>query len=94
MHIPRSSIRLVAALLLGGILQGVQAEVVDINTADAATLAEVMTGIGPAKAEAIVTYRNEHGPFSSVDDLALIKGIGVATIDRNRDKLGVSVKAD
>ena len=63
---------------------------VDINTADAATLAAAINGVGEKRAETIVEYRNTHGPFASVDDLARIKGIGSATIDRNRDSLTVS----
>lgn len=77
----------VGALLLGCALQAAYAEPIDINTADASTLAEVMVGVGPAKAEAIVEYRKENGPFASVDDLALIKGIGTATIEKNRERL-------
>ena len=48
---------------------------VDINTADASTLAKELNGVGPARAQAIVAYRNEHGPFKSVDDLALVKNM-------------------
>ncbi|MGD9603532.1 MAG: ComEA family DNA-binding protein [Gammaproteobacteria bacterium] len=82
------------ALLLGYALSGACAETpVDINSADAATLADVMVGIGPSKAAAIVEYREENGPFGSVDDLALIKGIGAATIDKNRDRLTADKKA-
>ena len=43
--------------------------------------------IGPAKAEAIVAYREANGPFSSVEDLVLVKGIGGATLEKNRGKL-------
>jgi competence protein ComEA len=80
-----------ASLLLGYAIQAVAAPgaPLDINTADAMTLAEVMDGVGPAKAEAIVDYREENGPFSSLDDLVLIKGIGAATLDRNRERLTV-----
>lgn len=80
----------VGALLLGGLLSSAWAAPLDINTADAKALAEVMVGVGPAKAEAIVEYRKAHGPFQEVDDLALIKGIGAETIVKNRDKLTVS----
>ncbi|HYQ71954.1 MAG TPA: helix-hairpin-helix domain-containing protein [Gammaproteobacteria bacterium] len=68
----------------------VSAGPVDVNTADAATLAATINGVGEKKAATIVDYRNTHGPFASVDDLAAIKGIGAATIDRNRDKLTVT----
>jgi len=67
----------------------VSAGPVDINTADAATLASAINGVGEKKAATIVEYRNTHGPFASVDDLAGIKGIGAATIERNRDNLTV-----
>jgi len=63
---------------------------VDINRADAQALAEGLNGVGLAKAEAIVEYRSAHGPFQSVDDLALVRGIGQQTVDRNRDKVTVS----
>jgi competence protein ComEA len=62
---------------------------VDINSADASTLAKELNGIGPARAQAIVAYRNEHGPFKSVDDLALVKNIPRKLIDNNRDLLRV-----
>lgn len=61
----------------------------NLNTADATTLQKVLNGIGKAKAEAIVAYREAHGPFTSVDELLEIKGIGKALLDRNRDKLMV-----
>lgn len=85
---------LVASLLLGCALQAVCADSqVDLNAADAATLADVMVGVGPAKAEAIVEYRTAHGPFTSVDDLSLVKGIGSATIEQNRARLTVAKPA-
>jgi competence protein ComEA len=58
---------------------------VDINTADAATIAAALNGVGPAKAEAIVAYRTEHGPFKSIDQLVEVRGIGLATVDKNRE---------
>lgn len=57
---------------------------VDLNRADAKMLAEAMTGVGLVKAEAIVAYRNAHGPFRRVEDLGKVKGIGAKTIDANR----------
>ncbi|KJK19526.1 ComEA family DNA-binding protein [Pseudomonas sp. NPDC087612] len=62
----------------------------DLNQADATTLQTTLTGIGKTKAEAIVAYRDEHGAFTSVDELLEIKGIGKALLDRNRDKLTVN----
>lgn len=63
---------------------------VDINTADAATLARELTGVGEARATAIVAYRKEHGPFRSVDDLGLVKGIGRKVIEDNRGNLRIT----
>lgn len=60
---------------------------VNVNKADAATLAKSLDGIGHAKAEAIVAWRDEHGPFKSVDDLGQVKGIGPATLERNRSAI-------
>ena len=63
---------------------------VNINTADAQTLANELNGIGLSKAKAIVDYREKHGPFRNADDLSLVKGIGERTVDRNRADIQVS----
>ena len=68
------------------------AERINVNQADAATLAAEITGIGPARAEAIVAYREAHGPFQSVDDLLLVQGIGEATLNKNRERLTASTR--
>jgi competence protein ComEA len=60
------------------------AEPVNINTADATALAKALNGIGPAKAKAIVTYRDKNGPFKSADQLAMVEGITQKLIDKNR----------
>ena len=65
-------------------------ERVNINTADAGTLDRVLVGIGPAKAEAIVVYRKANGAFKSADQLASVKGIGLATIEKNRARIVVA----
>ncbi|WP_133479181.1 ComEA family DNA-binding protein [Cognatilysobacter segetis] len=62
-------------------------ERVNVNTADAGTLDRVLVNVGPAKAEAIVAYRKTNGPFRSIDQLALVKGIGLKTIERNRGRI-------
>ncbi len=67
-----------------------QTTIVNLNSADAATLARDLVGIGPAKARAIVDYRTKNGPFRSIDDLALVKGIGQRTIELNRARLRIS----
>ena len=71
----------------------VLADPVDINSADVETLAGNIDGVGTQKAIAIVQYREANGPFSSLDDLANVQGIGMKTIDRNRDKLTVVTPA-
>lgn len=59
----------------------------NLNTADVPTLQRELNGIGQAKAQAIVAYREANGPFQSVDELLEIKGIGNALMERNRDRL-------
>ena len=58
-------------------------EVIDLNAADTYDL-DRLPGIGPAKAEAILAYREEHGPFQSVDDLLSVSGIGEVTLENLR----------
>jgi competence protein ComEA len=65
------------------------AEPVNINTADARTIAKELKGIGVARAQAIVAYRTQHGPFKSADDLGLVKGIAQKVIDENRPNIRV-----
>jgi competence protein ComEA len=66
---------------------------ININTADAATLAREMKGIGDSKARAIVEHRQKNGAFRSVDELALVKGIGAKTLENNRARLTVGAGA-
>jgi competence protein ComEA len=66
-------------------------EKVDINTALAETLASKLDGIGPKKAEAIVKFREEHGLFKEVIELLQVEGIGEKTLEKNKDKLTVSL---
>jgi len=60
---------------------------VNINTADARTIATEIKGIGMTKAEAIVEYRKQNGPFASIDELTSVKGIGAKLVEQNREKL-------
>jgi len=62
----------------------------NLNTADAQTIQSELSGIGEAKAQAIVAYREANGPFSSVDELLEVKGIGKSLLDKNRDKLDIN----
>lgn len=63
----------------------------NINTAGQEQL-QALSGIGPAKAAAIIEYRTANGPFKSVDDLAKVKGIGAKTLDSLRNDLTIADK--
>lgn len=78
---------LVLALMLT--LTAYATDKVDINTASAAELDRVMVNVGPSKAQAIIAHRQANGPFKSVEELALVKGIGLNTVERNRDHIEV-----
>jgi competence protein ComEA len=57
---------------------------VDVNSADAETIARELNGIGAARAEAIVEYRGEYGAFQTADELMNVAGIGQHILDANR----------
>lgn len=80
---------LIAASTLSLALLGTAfaAEKVNINTADAATIDRVLVNVGPTKAEAIVAYRKTHGPFRSAEQLAQVDGIGLKTVEKNREMI-------
>ncbi|MEK6787946.1 MAG: ComEA family DNA-binding protein [Pseudomonadota bacterium] len=62
---------------------------ININTADAKTLDEGLLGVGPAKAQAIIDWRKQKGPFKTVAGLMAVKGMGASLIERNKDRLSV-----
>ena len=66
------------------------ADQVDINTASAEALAEAIHGVGLKRAQAIVLHREQHGAFSSVEQLAQVRGISAKTVERNRGRLTAS----
>lgn len=67
---------------------GASAAVIDLNSADATAL-DSLPGIGPALAERIVAWRDEHGPFRAVEDLLEVSGIGDAKFAELRDRVRV-----
>ncbi|HET9819285.1 MAG TPA: helix-hairpin-helix domain-containing protein [Rhodanobacteraceae bacterium] len=78
------------ALCLAFTLPAFAASPVNINKADAQTIANSLDGIGLAKAQAIVAYRSAHGPFKSVDAVGNVKGVGDKTLARNHDAIRLS----
>jgi competence protein ComEA len=67
---------------------GTTGALVNINTADEATL-ETLNGVGPVLAASIIAYRTEHGPFTAVDQLDEVSGIGPATLEDLRSQVTV-----
>jgi len=63
------------------------AEMVNINAADAATLAQSLQGVGPNKAAAIVHYRETNGAFVTIESLTEVQGIGERTVEINRERI-------
>jgi len=82
---PPSALRQCVQVLIASLLPlFALAGPVDINKADAATIAKELTGIGLSRAQAIVSYREKNGNFKSLEDLRKVKGIGAKTLERNR----------
>jgi competence protein ComEA len=77
-------------LLLTLLAFNAMATPVNINTADAKTISDALSGIGLKKAEAIVKYRTEKGLFKTAEDLTNVKGIGEKTIAKNKKDILVS----
>ena len=88
------SVALTAALLpalsqADDVAMAAEVHTVNINEADAETLARELVGVGQSRAEAIVRYREEFGRFYTADDLAEVKGIGPALVEKNRDRIAL-----
>lgn len=90
---------MLAAFTLGGLAPSVYAEQasaekvvlapININTASADTLAEQLSGVGKKKAQAIVEYRNQHGPYKTAGEITDVKGIGEGILARNQGRIVV-----
>ncbi len=84
-----------AALFAGLALSiGALAGPVDVNTADAETLAAELDGVGITKARAIVAYRNANGPFTTVESLTEVTGIGARTLELNRANILIDERGE
>jgi len=81
--------KLLLLLLLG--IGNAMATPVNINTADAPTIAAALPGIGEKKAEAIVKYRQEQGPFKTPEELVKVSGIGEKTVEKIKVDVLVNV---
>lgn len=95
LRVALASLLLIAVAAFGG--QQAYAEelpvlplTVNVNTADARTIANVLQGIGLSKASAIVAYREQHGAFRTVDSLTAVKGIGNRTLELNSTRILLS----
>ncbi len=83
----------IAAILAASMLVSAafaNAEIVNINKADAAALAENLNGIGPVKSKAIVNYRRKHGSFKSLQDLTNVDGVGEELLKINRRNMSLT----
>ena len=65
------------------------AVIVNVNEADAQTIADALVGVGLTKAKAIVDYREQYGRFYSAEELTAVKGIGRSTVARNQGRISV-----
>lgn len=83
-------IQRIAVVFAATLSLGAFAGPVNVNTADAETLARELSGVGMAKARAIVAYRESHGPFTDVAELAEVKGIGIRLIEQNLSDVRLS----
>lgn len=77
-----------AALVMGGLMVSSAFAAVNINTATQSEL-EAVKGLGPAKAQAIISYREAHGSFKSLDELDNVKGFGSASVEKLKGELSV-----
>jgi competence protein ComEA len=63
---------------------------VNINTADAETLAAELKGVGMSRAQAIIDYRQSVGPYKSPEDLLEVSGVGPKVLELNAGNIRVS----
>ncbi len=80
-----NALALAAMLAFSGAAFSYTAAEINVNTADAQTIAKNLNGIGLKKAEAIVAWRTDHGNFSEVSGIDQVKGIGQKTVEKNKD---------
>lgn len=86
MKLQRLFLILCFSWLIAGVANA-EPELVDVNNANAVAIAAGLSGIGMARANAIVEYRRKHGPFQSMEDLSQVKGIGEKVLSANKDRI-------
>ena len=62
---------------------------VNVNEADAASIANTLVGIGISRAQAIVDYRDQYGRFYSAQELTSVKGVGQSTVEKNLSRISI-----
>ncbi|MDD4565768.1 MAG: helix-hairpin-helix domain-containing protein [Eubacteriales bacterium] len=77
-----------SALILPSTIKSGRQELININTASTEMLQQ-LSGIGPATADKIISYRNENGKFNRIEDIKNVSGIGEKTYDRFKDKITI-----
>lgn len=79
------------AVMAKDITDSFEAEIVtvNVNQADAATIANALVGVGYSRAMAIVEYREKHGPFYSAEELTAVKGVGQSTVEKNLARISL-----
>ncbi|MHB1144202.1 MAG: ComEA family DNA-binding protein [Thiobacillus sp.] len=75
-------------LVLAGLMALPAFAAVNINTATQSEL-EMIKGLGPAKAKAIITYREANGNFKDLDELDNVKGFGKSSVEKLKEELSV-----
>ncbi|MGN8232440.1 helix-hairpin-helix domain-containing protein [Priestia flexa] len=73
----------------GGSVEKSDSGVVNLNTATLEDL-QTLNGIGPSKAQAILTYREENGPFKTVEDLLQVSGIGEKSLEKIKAEIAIN----
>ena len=82
----------ILVMLFALLFSGAAAAALNLNTASKDELV-ALPGIGPAKAQAILDYRNQHGPFKSIDELRKVKGIGEKLFTQIKPEVSIGPSA-
>ena len=62
---------------------------INVNVATAEQIADILDGVGMARAQAIVQHRENYGKFERVEELLMVRGIGDSILNANRDKIAL-----